>query len=133
MTGETVRDASMTSDVRPGHCANTTYAEPAHMGRAHAAEILFAEATDMGSTETTEMRRSAEAADMGSAETTDMRPAEATDMCSAHSAAKSADMTAAAHTAKSAATASVSGARCGEPEHDDRRCCSENIRHDEPL
>jgi hypothetical protein len=43
-------------------------------------------------------------------------------------AAHSADMTTAA---ESAAAASISGARCSKSERDDRRCCSENLRHDE--
>jgi putative tryptophan/tyrosine transport system substrate-binding protein len=134
MTAEGMCDASMTSDVRPAHCVDMTCAEPAHMScadatevcGAHAAEILSAEATDMGSTETAEMR---------GADATEMRSAESADMGSAYSAetaAKSADMTTAYTAAESAATASVSGARCGKSKHDDRCCCSENLRHDEP-
>jgi hypothetical protein len=61
MTAEVVCEASMiASDARPAHCAGTTYAEPAHMGCAHATEIFSVEATDMGSTETAEKRRAAE-------------------------------------------------------------------------
>jgi hypothetical protein len=136
MTGEVPCDGIMISDRR-AHCADTTCAEPAHMGCAHAAEILPGEVLDMGSTETTEMRsaettemRSAETTEARSAEAAEMRSAEATDMGCAHCA----DMTAAEATAKTAMTAaaaSVSGANCGKSEHDDRCCCSENLRHDD--
>jgi hypothetical protein len=126
MTGEVQCGGIMTSD-RPAHCADTTCAEPAHMGCAHAPEILSAEATDMGSTETTEMH-SAETTEARSAEAAEMRSAETTDMGCAHRA----DMTAAtAVTAAATAAASVGGANCGKSEHDDRCCCSENLRHDD--
>jgi hypothetical protein len=149
MTGEAVRDANMTSDVRPAHCADMTGADGAHMGcadvtevRAHSAELRgahsemrAAETADMGSAEATDMR-SAETADMGSAEATDMRSADgpATEMRGAYSAETAAtDMTAPAETAaKSAAPASVRGASRGKSEHDDCCCCSEKLRHDQP-
>jgi len=137
MTGEVPRAAIMTSD-RPAHCTETARADAAHMGRAcadatevrahsaelrgaHSTEVRAAETTDMAAAKAAEVRSAAETADMGSAHCADMAAAEAP----AETAVTTAEPAA-------TAAASVSGASCGKSEHDDRRCCSENLRHDEP-
>jgi hypothetical protein len=100
MTGEAVCGASMTSDVRPAHCTDMTYAKAAHVGCVDAPAVRGAHSPEKRSADETR---------------------------SAHST----DMTDPTHPAT---TASVSAARCGKSEHDDRRRCSENLRHDEsPL
>jgi hypothetical protein len=119
----------MTSD-RPAHCAETSRADAAHVGCAHATEVCAFPAE----------LRGAHAAEMAYVtHSTEMRAAKAADMAAAKTAAHCADMTTAEATAKTAvtsaaettATASVSGASCGKSEHYDRCCCSEKLRHDE--
>jgi hypothetical protein len=97
---------------RPAHYK--TRADAAHTGGACAepAEVCGAHSTEA---------RSAEATDMAAAKTTDVGSAHCADMTTAEAAAK---------TAVTAAAASVSGASCGKPEHDDRCCGDENLRHD---